>query len=373
MRARKSEEIDVAFWNDQSKKGLWFLPTARAPRSQTEIEELDALWKVNEESFFYTPKNRELYLRSLRTTRMIQRWLEGASYYNLSSYAQAGQIKRIAENIHWILRGCARLIQRPLLSFDDKFNQFLYELSERVFYGVSSEALPILRIKIDGIQRRRAMKLAEAGFSEIDDFIAASIDELIAIDEINEVLANRIKANVEVYIKKGIDRFRALQSREIMDFGHDPELITKLYDLHGDDYTRHIVYLLKEIMKIDAEFIGEIGPHEPDVIINSSKGRLIFEGKRKEGGKVNTKEAEEILGKGAKYNPEIFGTFGHPDFVKVAQKNALNAELTLIPTHIFGSILIKYLKSELTNSNILDILSAKNYVSDTNILSLELT
>lgn len=343
------------------------------PRSKTEIEELNALWKVYEESFFYTPTNRDLFLQSLRTTRMLQRWIEGASYYNLASYAPAGHIKRIAENIHWILRGCARLVQRPVLPIENKFSLFLFELSERILYGVPKEALPILRLGIDGIQRRRAINLFAQGFSDLDDFLSASIEELTSVDEIKEPLATRIKSSIEDYIIKDIDRTRTIQSREIKELGYDIDLIEKLYELHGDDYTRHIVHLLKDIIKIDAEFIGEIAPHEPDVIIRTSKGNIIFEGKRKEGGKVNTKEAEEILGKGAKYNPIILGTFGHPDFVNVAQKNSLHTKLTLIPTRVIGEILIKFLKDEIDSLYIIDVLSVQRYIANLTEFNLELS
>lgn len=118
------------------------------PRSRTEIQELEATWTVDKDAYFFKPLDSDSFLISLRTTRMMLRWMEGITYFELSSYAPAGVIKRIAGNLQWILRGLARLCEKPIFRFDDEFLDFLYRLSERAYFGVPKEALPIARLRI---------------------------------------------------------------------------------------------------------------------------------------------------------------------------------------------------------------------------------
>ena len=333
-----------------------------APRSRTEIEELEAIWTINKDSYFYSPRDRELFLRSLRTTRMLQRWIEGMPYFNVASYAPAGVIKRIAENIQWILRGLARLIQKPLFDFDIKFSDYLYNLSERIYFGVEEDALEIIRLRTKGIHRRRAMHLARAGYNNIDSILEASIEDLTEVDEIGSVLASRLKERVEIFIEDEIKKNRSSQIRKAINLGENSEIISDLYDLSGDIYTRHIVWIFNEIFKIRATFIGEAGQHEPDILIEIEEGNIIFECKRKESGKVSAKESEEILGKSAKYKPIAQGTIGHPEFNRVAQRNAINANLTLIPTSLLGEVLIKFWNKEINHNDIINLLRIGRYI-----------
>lgn len=337
-----------------------------SPRSRTEIEELEAIWTINMANYFYTSTDRDKFLRSLRTTRMLQRYIEGVPYFELSSYAPAGTIKRISENYQWILRGLSRLIQKPLFSFSTGFSSFLNDLSDRMYYGVQSNALPIIRLKIQGIHRRRATNLANAGFSQIDEVIETTASELAKVNDIGNVLAFRLKEGVETYIIQSVNRYKSIQLREIAQMDHDRKIISNLYDLTNDDYTRHIVYIFKEIFKINAEYIGDKGEHEPDILITTSEGDIYFECKRRKRGKVSTKEAEEILGKAAKFTFISIGTIGHPEFVAVAQRNAINAKITLLPTNVIGEITIKYLKGEIDSSMIIDLLKDNRYIANFN-------
>ena len=333
-----------------------------APRSRTEIEELEAIWTLNKDQYFFTPTDREKFLKSLRTTRMIQRFIEGVPYFELS-YAPAGTIKRISENFQWILRGLSRLMQKPLFNFNVGLSSFLNDLSDRIYYGVQNNALPIIRLRIKGIHRRRAMNLANAGYTQIDDIIETTLTELKQVDDISEVLALRLKEGVENYINQSTNRYMAMQMREATQIDKDSKIISDLYKLTNDEYTKHIVYIFKNIFKINAQYIGDKGEHEPDILIETSEGDIYFECKRRKRGKVSTKEAEEILGKAAKFKFIAQGTIGHPDFVAVAQRNAINANITLLPTKFLGEILLKHWKEEINSSNIIEIFKTKRYVS----------
>lgn len=138
------------------------------PRSEAEAQELIATWTINSELYFIGPFSKTEFLKSLRTTRMLLRWIEGVPFNDLNQYAPPGVVKRIAENIQWISKGLAHISEKPLFNFKPEFTDFLFELSERIYFGVPPEALTTMELRIQGIHRRRALSLVKAGFTTID-------------------------------------------------------------------------------------------------------------------------------------------------------------------------------------------------------------
>jgi helicase len=334
------------------------------PRSTTEIQELEAIYEVSVDSYFVRPSDESVFITSLRTTRMLLRWIEGVPYFDLSQYAPPGIINRMAENIQWILRGMARIAKKPLFNFKNDFIDFLFELSERVYFGVPSEALPIMRLRIQGIHRRRALSLAKDGYNNIDSLLEAEIEDLKKVSDIGDILALRIKENIEQFIKNKSQRKKAVQVRSAVKMGKNTDLVLGFYDTHGDDLSRHIVRVFKEEFKIDASFLGEKDQHEPDIIVQTETGNIAIEVKRREKRRVSAIEAEEILGKGAKYKPIAHVTIGYPDFVDVAKQNAISSKVTLIPAPILSEMLIRFWEGRIKAKEILDLLKSGKPIYD---------
>jgi hypothetical protein len=89
----------------------------------------------------------------------------------------------------------------------------------------------------------------------------------------------------------------------------------------------------------------------------------LLECKRKIGNKlVSATEAEEILGKGAKYNPIAKVTIGYPDFVDDAKENTQDTKITLI-THItLIEILLAFWEGKISKEEVIAILRSGKYV-----------
>ena len=332
-----------------------------APQSRPEIEELQAVWEVRRDSFLYEP-SKDQFFRILRTTRMLMRWIDGASLTDLSGYAPHGIIKRTAENISWILKGLARIAEKPLFDLDEKFPDFIRMLADQVFYGVPTDSLTIMKLRIPAIYRNRAIRLVKAGFKTIDDLIAATIAQLISVSGIGEKLALRIKEHVENFIKDDVNRSRQRQLRLAQQLGRNGTIIEQLYQTKGDVFSRVCVDILK-MTDLDAIFIGDSGMHEVDGLVTIPEGKIVIEGKRKEKGNVLAREAEEVLGKGARHNPISYVTIGFPDFVDEAKKNAPNAKITLIKASALGDILIAFWEHKLSKEDIINVLRSEKYIS----------
>ena len=139
-------------------------------------------------------------------------------------------------------------------------------------------------------------------------------------------------------------------------------MIVGLYEKPGDELTKHIVQILIEEFGINASFVGTKDVHEPDIIIQTSEGKIAIEVKRHQRGKVSVIEAEEIYGKASKYKPIALATIGYPDFVDVAKQNSLSANITLISVPILAEILIQFWKGSITAEGILSIIQDGKYI-----------
>ena len=333
------------------------------PRSETESQELIATWTINSELYFIGPFEKNAFLRSLRTTRMLLRWIEGVPFNDLNQYAPAGVIKRIAENIQWVSKGLAHLAEKPLFNFKPEFVDFLFELSERIYFGVPSEALAIMKLRIQGIHRRRALNLAKAGYATIDSLIEADIEDLKNVDDISDVLAHRIKEEVEEYLDNESQKRKSEQLRLAEKMCKNKEIILGLYSNQGDDFSKHLVRIFREELKMDAVYVGDKSPHEPDILIKIPAGNIVIEAKRKKKGSVNALEAEEILGKGAKYKPIANVTIGYPDFADVAKQN-VNSKITLISAAMLGQLLVEFWGGKIKDAEVLSLLCFGKYIYD---------
>ena len=332
------------------------------PTSHAEIQELQAIWEVSRESFLCEPKDESLFLRCLRTTRMLMRWIDGLSLGELASYAPHGVVKRTAETLSWVLNGLARVAEKPLFDFSDEFYEFIETLAGRVYYGVPSDALLIMQLRIPAVHRHRATRLAKAGFKTIDDLIQASPTSLMSVNGIDEKLSLRIKEHVERSIKDETARHRERQIRMAQQIGRSSVIIEQLYKTKGDVFARVCIDLLKEHVGLDAVYIGDAGEHEADGLVRTPEGNIVIESKRKERGNVTAIEAEEILGKGARYNPIANVTIGFPDFVEEAKKNVPKTKITLIKASVLGEILVRFWEGKLDQKDVISILKSTTYI-----------
>ena len=119
--------------------------------------------------------------------------------------------------------------------------------------------------------------------------------------------------------------------------------------------------LLKDI-GLNAKFLGDTARVDGLIIVPA--GNIAIEGKRKEKDNVKALEAEEVLGKGAEYNPVGYVTFGYPDFTEEAQKNATMTKITLINVTLLGEILLSFWEGKTSREKIVQLLLSGKYISD---------
>jgi helicase len=331
------------------------------PYSQAEIDELGAYWTVYGDSFFYKPTDSDSLIRTLRTTRMLMRWIEGEPFSDLRQYAPHGILKRNAEVISWLLRVIARISDKPTFDFGDTFQDDMRHLVDRVFYGVPADALPLMRLGIPLVNRNRAIQLVKSGFITIDNLLDASTESLVRVPGIDEKTALSIKQSVERYIPDLVKRSQHSQIRRAEQMKKNTLHLKRLYEAKAEDFSRACVDVLKD-MGLDAKFLGNTS--RVDGLITTTNGQIALECKRKEKENVGAKDAEEVLGKAAEFRPIAHVTIGYPGFTHEAGKNCVNSKVTLIPLPILGELLIGFWTGEFSSDRVLELLfSAKHVLS----------
>jgi len=340
---------------------------------QAEFRQLVGYWEANRTSFFHQPSDEAILIRSVRTTRMLHDLIDGVPYGDLATYGNLGKITRDAGTMSWIVKGLSRIAERPIFNFDYEFVRFLRTLAERLYYGVTEKALPVMRMKIPQVHRHRAMSLVAAGFASVDKLIEAKPGDLTVVPGIGEKLALEIKKSVEKHIEdKNLAAYHR-QRRLAQTMGKNAVVIDGLYKEKGDKFSRVANDIFKNYFGFKSAFVGDASPHEVDVIIETDSGKIVVEGKRYDNRNVSAREAEEVIGKGAKHKPVAHVTIGYPDFSDEAKWNCQRAKVTLISASVLGDVLIAFWQEKLTRDDILKTLASNRCVEDPYQEAKELT
>ncbi|UCG00406.1 MAG: DEAD/DEAH box helicase [Candidatus Heimdallarchaeota archaeon] len=122
----------------------------------------------------------EFRLRDFRTVLFLWDWIKELPVERLIMRYKigSGDIQRIVETATWIISAAAEIAQLKRRK-NEKYEIYMkaaYSLSDRVKYGIKSDAVSLTRIK--GIGRKRARILLEHGIRDIHMLLNLSVSEL---------------------------------------------------------------------------------------------------------------------------------------------------------------------------------------------------
>jgi len=324
-----------------------------------------------ESLFLFKDIERDEYLCTIATTRLMIDWLMGTPYNNLRKYGTpSGQIKRIAENLSWILRSLCNFARCSSFDFESGFHNYLQILSERIFYGAPHDSLNIIRLNIPGIQRTRASILSKAGYNSLERLLTVSIEELTEINGIDKRVALKIKEEVEKYLPNENEKRYRTQRRKLIELSLDPEIIRGLYESEGDEFVKSFLDICTNQFGITGIYVGDAKPHDVDGIIQTESGNIVIEGKRQDSDRVGPVNSEEVWGKGQKHDPIAFVTLGYPDFTTGSIENVYHTGITLVPHYVVADWIIEYYRGNLTTDEIIENLMSGEYLGERVITNL---
>ncbi len=140
------------------------------------------------------PEEYEYFLAELKTSRMLQAWLEEIpeDYIHERFGVGAGDIRRNVDTANWLLYASHELAK--LFKVKRAYAP-LQKLRQRVRYGIKEELLELVGLR--GIGRVRARSLFNAGYRRLGDLERASASELARVEHIGPETAKSIKRQVK--------------------------------------------------------------------------------------------------------------------------------------------------------------------------------
>ena len=143
---------------------------------------------------WHEPEAYEYFLAEVKTARMLQTWLEETPEDLIHERfgVGAGDIRRNVDTAEWLLYSAYELAK---LFKTERALPLLYNLRQRVRYGIKEELLELVSLR--GIGRVRGRSLYKAGYRKLADIKVASVRDLARVPYIGSETARSIKRQVE--------------------------------------------------------------------------------------------------------------------------------------------------------------------------------
>ncbi|WP_022664259.1 DEAD/DEAH box helicase [Desulfospira joergensenii] len=321
------------------ENGQRFLPYAR--RNQPEVR---AWQEISTKNLFIDPDSVENYDRVTNATYGASLWIQGVSEKKLRrnippiSY---GQLHALSVDISWIVDGLTKIVTTPGESLPSSIETKLNILAEKMRYGVTEEAIDILKsatkFDVPGLGRQRAMMLVDKGISEPNQIINATINQLKAILQ-NSKRARLFIEAVAKFFNSNFDYWKNRHLRVANELGLDEKLISSSYDLKGNEYENPISTILQEFSWETSKLDINMKQGMPDFMLTQNEVSILLEckTKQKENATITKKDAFAVLTKGADINANHSVTLGKPEFDTFSKYKASGSnKITLLSHFVF--------------------------------------
>ena len=139
----------------------------------------------------------ESFAQAVKHAWILEEWIgeypekEIVEHFNIGQ----GDLHRVVETAQWLIRA---LCQVSAIFEHKRFDQPLYDISQRIQYGIKAELLPLIELR--GIGRVRARKLYHEGFKTLIDIQKATIEQLSAVPLLGPELAKKIQAQANIIL-----------------------------------------------------------------------------------------------------------------------------------------------------------------------------
>ena len=161
---------------------------------KSDAEWIHDLAQANKDNFLMPvpdegTEEHDFFLSALKTARLIQAWMDETPENDIVQMfgVGPGDIRNKVDTAEWMLysmRELARLFGSPLTGI-------LNPLVLRLRHGIKEELLPLANLQ--GIGRKRARTLFDAGFTDLEKLIEADLKELEKLPGIGTQLAANMK------------------------------------------------------------------------------------------------------------------------------------------------------------------------------------
>ncbi|MFW9996719.1 MAG: helicase-related protein, partial [Candidatus Odinarchaeota archaeon] len=338
------------------------------PPKYFEKQELRDFWKDSANNFLTMPKTDDHYYQAIKTTKLLLNWIAGFSYSKLGiDYGlYYGQIRNIASNISRIVGIINRYSKLDEFNFEDEHHIKIDDLKDRLNYGVPTEALELIKLRIPEISRKNAITISNSGIATLEQLSTSDVQNLASVQGISRDFALRILSKTENYIENTRLRIRKSQVRRVSELGKDPTFVELIHTQTGIDFEKACYDVFLRIFEFSCEYCGEELTRTCDFYFKTEEGIFAFECKRKIGTRkekyVSTDESQEIIGKSRDLDPICMVTVGYPDFSQTAKKSCQKMGITLLTADVLGEMVVEFWKNKIDRKKIEQLLKQEKYL-----------
>ncbi len=159
--------------------------------------------KNKEFFFFQTPdefdEDYEEFLREAKLATVFSLWIEETSEQEIMEKFKItpGELYSRREILDWLLYSILEISK--YFNFSKEIKRMLKKLRARLKYGIKEELIPL--VSLEGIGRKRARILFDAGFSNLEKLKKANLEKLARVLK-SKILAQKIKKQLRVKNKE---------------------------------------------------------------------------------------------------------------------------------------------------------------------------
>lgn len=163
----------------------------------------------NEEYFFFQipdefDEEYEEFLKGAKLALIFSCWIEEKTEEDIMEKFKItpGELHSRIEILEWLIYSILEI--EKLIPFNEEIKKMIKKLRIRTYYGIKEELMPL--VKLEGIGRKRARILFDAGLTNLQKIKNAKIEDLMRILK-SKTLAEKIKSQVELFSQREIKNF----------------------------------------------------------------------------------------------------------------------------------------------------------------------
>ena len=249
----------------------------------------------------------------------------------------AGQVRRLAVDVAWVLDGLQRIAALPEISFTQQMSNKIALLSRRVRWGVPVEALDMLRAAeqhgVPGFGRQRAMQLVQKDIMSLQDVLGTSVDHLTKLLKNGQRARSLLEAVARVSDPRS-SRFEGAHNKVAEELGI-LELVKAVYREQGTSFESAVVDLIRVESSWAVTVLDNgVRQNVPDILIQKGKVNVLIECKTctKSPQVISKEDAWAVVQKSAGYDEFMARvSLGKPAFDETSKRKAANAgDITLV-------------------------------------------
>lgn len=301
--------------------------------------------------------------RTCKRALMLHAWIEGRTLQWIEDKfgVSHGHARAAGETASWLCHGFAALYNAIYPDDTDK-TRALHDLAQELHFGLRSPATEFLQLRVPGIRRNDAYRLAfndKRPFISLSDALDADLEEFRGV--VSPAMAQALQGAILEHIEESFARrIKGLLHRaaDASISAVATEALARYCAAIGEALESELADLLRlPGIALDAQRIGDQPSGECDVIIRGPRGQIVVSCTANENKPVTWEKARAVVSSTGVSDVQAYVVVGRPEFHPEAISSALRLpeeqRLILVTVDVLGEACLRVLTGKLTADQLL--------------------